>query len=134
MLDPAYGVYLSDLQGNALSPWEIRENLSNFIEMNLISTFSETNYINYVNSLAWYIYSFESLQDNYYGAFENPGVSVYFPPVGFYPDEWHTQLQMEIFRIMSENVLNEQKLAEMMDLIRQRQVLYATSGSFWAVT
>jgi len=131
MLDPSSNCYLSDMDGNILSPLEVREKLAGKEQMYINPT-AKTDYIDYINYLAKNMFHFGSIQTTKFGVFEewqddNP--MIYFCPVGFDRTEW-VIINQRFVNEYFDNSLTDDELIQQEDQLRNREYVFATPESF----
>jgi len=128
MIDPSFDSYLSDNDGNILSPGEVRDNLAAGVEMKL-NPAAEIDYMGYCNYLAKDMFYFTCVQDTKFGTFEGNAAWAYLAPNGFDLPEWLVR-QLEYLNT-GDSALTPDQLTQREKDIREASYLYATPDSFW---
>jgi len=132
LLDPSSNCYLSDMDGNILSPFEIRQMLADKEPMHINSN-AKTDYMSYVNYLAKNMFFFGSVQTTKFGVFDenregNPMIA--FCPVGFDLTEWGIT-NLHFVTTHGYVSLTNEAIAQQEAAFRERDRVFATPESFW---
>ena len=135
MLDPSYNAYLSDLEGNILSPVEVREKLASGEAISL-NPDAKVDYAWYLNYLAKDMFYFFSVRKTGFGTLDGISEIIYLCPNGFDRMEW--EIENMRYRNPRDNAQNgaplmsNEELAKREENIRQKEYKYATYESFWS--
>jgi len=133
MLDPTSNTYLTDADGNILSPGEIRRTLAARGELRANpESRNADDVMSYLNYLAKNMFRFHSVQTTRFGVFaerreDNP--FIHLCPAGVDLNEW----EIAALRYRSQMVdhLSEDALREEEETLRGKKNIYTPSESFW---
>jgi len=132
MLDPSFNSYLSDVDGNVLSPFEIRQKLADKEQMHLNQN-AKIDYMDYANYLAKDMFYFSSIQTTKFGVFDESAADnpmIYLGPANFDLNEWNITNLYFINENVSDSLTSEE-LAQREETLRKRKYIFATPESFW---